>query len=194
MEYVYLFFVVLLELSAIFGILFFFAFLAVRRRKIRNVHSHWHHLFETRLFAPLEFYHTLQDVLNEKGMHEVTFYSVIHSEKGLLSANREYLRIKYKEYLIDVCAAPFAKEALFVSWWLGDGGITFRDILIHTPLLGWLFKRRPKTFYEQDTELMFKEMTARCIKETIEMVTQTKGVRLTDAIDWEAMDRKRNAV
>ena len=174
--------------------LLFFAFIvyavfAVLTRNIKNVHSHWHHMFESKPFAPLEFYETLKKRLDEKGIEGISYYSVTHSERGLLSAKRVYLRIKFREYIIDVCAAPFAKEAFFVSWWLGDAGNIVRDLLMRIPTIGKLFEPGDKTFFEQDTEIMFKEMASMCIKDAIEQLTQEKGTRLTDSIDWKINDR-----
>ncbi len=158
-------------------------------RSIRVVHAHWHHMFDTRPFAPKEFYEYLKNDIQEKGIEGISFRGIVHSERGLLSANRAYLRILYREYMIDVCAAPFAKEAFFVSWWLGDAGITFRDFLICIPAIGRLFSRREKTFYEQDTEIMFKEIIAGCVRDAIEKLTEEKGKRLTMA-DWRGSDIK----
>lgn len=155
-------------------------------RSIKVVHSHWHHMFETRSFTPEEFYEALQEDIAEKEVEKLLISRITHSEGGLvLSANRTYLRVKFREYIMDICAAPFAKEAFFVSWWLGDAGITFRDFLMCIPVIGRLFSRREKTFYEQDTAIMFKEMVASCVKDTIEQLTETKGVRLTDITDWK---------
>ena len=161
------------------------------KRSIRVVHAHWHHMFDTRPFEPKEFYEQLKTGISEKGIEGISFKGITHSERGILSAQRVYLRINYREYMIDICAAPFAKEAFFVSWWLGDAGITFRDILISIPIIGRLFNRREKTFYEQDTEIMFKEIVAGCVKDTIEKLTAEKGQRLNIA-DWRGSDIKFN--
>jgi hypothetical protein len=161
----------------------------IRKMNIKNVHSHWHHMFDTRPFTPLEFYQALLNSILAKGIPNISYDRIMHSEYGLLSAKREYLRITYLEYKVDVCAAPFGKEGFFVSWWLGDSGTPIRDILVAIPKIGKLFEKREKTFFEQDTEIMFKEMTATCVKETIEQMTSEKGVRLTDNIDWKPYDR-----
>lgn len=153
-------------------------------RAIKVVHSHWHHMFETVPFTPMEFYQSLQKEIEQKGIPGLSFTSIKHSEGGILSANREYLRVRFRDYMMDICAAPFAKESFFVSWWLGDVGVTFRDILTGIPMIGRLFNRREKTFYEQDTEIMFKETVARSVKNTIESLSESKGVRQPDLTDW----------
>lgn len=154
------------------------------RRSIKVVHSHWHHLFDNRPFEPGEFYDSLKQALMEQGMEDVLFSTVTHAQGGLVSTRRDYLRVQFRQYMVDISAAPFAKEAFFVSWWLGDAGFTLRDYLSSIPVIGRLFSRREKTFYELDTEIMFKETVAGCVRNTIEGLTQTKGVRMPDIRDW----------
>jgi hypothetical protein len=177
------------KLTGIFIGLFFvfliYALIKASSRSIKVVHSHWHHMFDTRPFTPLEFYESFKKKIDEKEIENISFASVTHSERGMLSAKRIYLRVTYREYMMDICAAPFAKQDFFVSWWLGDAGFTFRDLLISIPVIGKLVSRREKTFYELDTEIMFKETVAKCVKETIEGLTETKGTRLTDMSDWK---------
>ena len=169
-----------------FFLLFVYALHKVSSRKIKVVHSHWHSMFETRSFTPEEFYTALQNDITKEGIEGLSISRTTYTEKAAwLSANRIYLRVKFRECMMDICAAPFAKEAFFVSWWLGDEGFNFRDVLISVPVAGRLFTRREKTFYEMDTETMFKETVAKCVKETIDQLTATKGMRLPDMHDWK---------
>ena len=41
-------------------------------------------------------------------------------------------------------------------------------------------KRQYKTFYEQDTELMFKESIKRCVDRAITQLTEERGIRFTN--------------
>lgn len=166
-------------------VLVVYALVQATSRSIKVVHAHWHHLFESKPFEPTEFYNQLRNEINARGIAGASFSSITHSEGGIVSANRLYLRVKFREYMIDICAAPFAKEAFFVSWWLGDAGFTFRDVLISIPVIGKLFSRREKTFYEQDTEIMFKETIAHCVKQAIEQLAETRGVRQLNITDWK---------
>lgn len=174
--------------STIIVIIIVFAVIALIQassRSIKDVHSHWHHMFETIPFSPGEFYEMLERDISEKGIAGISFSKIKHSEGGIISANRIYLRVKYKEYMMDICAAPFAKQEFFVSWWLGGDGFTLRDFLMNIPIIGGLFKRREKTFYEQDTEIMFKETVALCVKNTITSLVEVKGSRQIDIYDWK---------
>lgn len=166
---------------------FIYAMVQASSKSIKVVHSHWHHMFETVPFKPTEFYDSLKKGIDEKGMEGISFSNITHHEKGILSAKRLYMRVKFREHIMDICAAPFAKEAFFVSWWLGGAGVTFRDVLITLPIIGKLFNRREMTFYEQDTEIMFKETIAGCVKQTIEDLTAVKGVRMSIQ-DWKGSD------
>lgn len=165
-----------------------YTLIKVNSRSIKVVDSHWHYMFETIPFTPLEFYESVEKMVSAKEIEGLTYTNIKHSERGLLSANRVYLRIKFREYMMDICAAPFAKESFFVSWWLGDAGVTLRDYLMAIPVIGRLFSRREKTFYEKDTEIMFKETVARCVKDTIEELTKEKGLRQFDLSGWKGSD------
>jgi len=105
----------------------------------KTILSHWHHRFETLPFSSTEFYQRVKEVLETKGMKHVESSLVNYSQGGLLSPNREYLRIKYKEYVFDLCAAPFG-TGYFISWWLGEMVSPIRDFWINLPTFGNLFK------------------------------------------------------
>jgi hypothetical protein len=157
--------------------------------KIKVLHAHWHHMFETIQFSSQEFYDHVTERVREKGIPEVEISHVTHHEHGMFSAKRLYLRVKFKEYIVDICAAPFGKESFFVSWWQGEAVSTIRDLLREIPYIGFLFSKREKTFYEQDTEIMFKETVILCVKDAIENLTDVKGERLF-AIDWTPWTRQ----
>lgn len=167
-------------------IVFVFGFYALIKAGLmkKTILSHWHYRFETPPFSSQEFYNGVKALLETKEMKHVGSTSVNYSQGGFLSPNREYLRIQYKEFVFDLCAAPFG-TGYFVSWWLGEMGSPARDFLINLAVIGKFFNRREKTFFEHDTAIMFKETVSACVKETIEQLTASKGMRkLTDA-DWK---------
>lgn len=181
-------------LVGIIVILIIYGLIKANARSMKVVHSHWHHMFDSRPFTPEEFYQALEQEIMEREIDKAGLSRITHSEGGIvISASRTYLRVRFREYKIDICAAPFAKEAFFVSWWLGGEGLTFCDVLISIPFIGRLFSRREKTFYELDTEIMFKEMIAGCVKQTIEGLTQTKGLRMPEGIDWNSTSMQYNS-
>ena len=78
--------------------------------------SHWHHFVEDFNTSTLDFYASLEEVLQAKEA-PVRPTRLDWSEGGILSAKRQYLRATYGRYSFDVCAAPFGRD-FFFSWWL----------------------------------------------------------------------------
>ena len=171
-------------------LIFFFVLYALVKGGLlkKIILSHWHHRFEKPPFSSQEFYQGIKELLDTKLIKHVGSSRVNYSQGGLLSPNREYLRIQYKEFVFDLCAAPFG-TGYFVSWWLGEMGNPIRDLLINIPLIGRLFKKREKTFFELDTAIMFKETVSVCIRETIERLTIDKGLRKLADAEWKDYGR-----
>jgi hypothetical protein len=67
--------------------------------------------------SSLGFYASLEAALDRRRIPDISLWRVDWSEGGIFSAKREYLRVRRKDYLFDVCAAPFG-SGFFVSWWL----------------------------------------------------------------------------
>ncbi|MES1225385.1 MAG: hypothetical protein ABUT20_58430 [Bacteroidota bacterium] len=151
---------------------------------IQEILGHSHHRFIEPPFSAQEFYSLLEKTIVASTIPTASVTRITYSEGGILAPNREYLRVKYKEFVFDICAAPFAK-GYFVSWWLGETGNSFRDFLRRIPLIGRLFRKRRKTFFELDTEIMFKETIGACIQEAIDAFTEKKGLRKLTVADWQ---------
>jgi len=171
------------EIGVILGIYFFvYAIIVLSGRYLKEPSSHWHKVFTPIPFSSVQFYTELEKILKNKSMPGSKFYKITHHEGGLLSAKRLYLRIQFRNYLIEVCASPFGTEDFFISWWLSDTSITLLDFLKAMPIIGRLFHKRQKTFYEYDTEIVFREAVASSIQKTIEQLIQVQGTRYE--IDW----------
>jgi hypothetical protein len=91
--------------------------------------SNWHHSFSNFQFSSQEFYQRVEESVKKHEIPNVSFSRVTHSQAGIFSSRREYLRISREEYIFDVCAAPFGTD-FFVSWWLGE---SVRDLI-------WIFR------------------------------------------------------
>lgn len=94
-----------------------------------------------------------------------------------LSARREYLRVKRRDLILDICAAPFGTGFL-VSWWLGPKpGILgfFYAIPVVGVIFGYL--TQPFTYHRIDTALMFQEAVNDSVQEVIEALTKAQGLR-----------------
>lgn len=96
----------------------------------------------------------------------------------MFSAKREYLRVRRKEHLFDVCAAPFG-TGFFFSWWLGESVGFFWQLILLIPFLGQILVRlfRKETYYKIDTAMMFQGAVHSAVLEVIDEITNTKGLR-----------------
>jgi hypothetical protein len=140
--------------------------------------GHWHHHFENFNYSSHEFYETIKQAVREKEVPGIEFSRVTYAEGGLFSMNREYLRITRKRMVFDICAAPFAK-GFFVSWWQTSLP-SLREVLIALiPYLGKtsLRNERAQTYFELDTETMFKDSFHQSIMQAIDAITTAKGLR-----------------
>lgn len=79
--------------------------------------SHWSTLIENLEGSPLTFYQSVGEALAKRQIPESDETRTEHREAGLLSAEREYMRVSRETFLFDVCASPFG-TGFFVSWWL----------------------------------------------------------------------------
>jgi len=81
--------------------------------------SHWSKLVEGLQASPMEFYAAVEESVRRREMPESACSRVDYFEGGAMSAKREYLRVRRKRLVLDICGAPFGK-GFFFSWWLGE--------------------------------------------------------------------------
>lgn len=139
-------------------------------------HSYFH--FEDLQLSSKEFYTSVEDTLKSFEYPNLSITHPNFSESGMFSANREYLCIKRKEYLFYVCAAPFGRS-FFVSWWLKEQMSMWQVLLNSIPFIGARLGRlySNKTFFQIDTEILFKESIRRVVNGVVEEISQSKGKR-----------------
>jgi hypothetical protein len=87
--------------------------------KDANVVSNWHHPVENFQTSTLEFYAAVEQALQPKQIPDYAVSRIDWREGGILTARREYLRIKRGKLAFDLCAAPFG-TGFFFSWWLAE--------------------------------------------------------------------------
>jgi hypothetical protein len=97
--------------------------------------SHWYHLLEGLQASPREFYAAVERAIQSRQVPDARASRVDWKEGGLLSARRDYLRIRRKKLVFDICGAPFGSN-FFVSWWLGELPSGFVALLSSIPLIG----------------------------------------------------------
>lgn len=148
---------------------------------INQVISHWQHVFANFNISSNEFYSKIESVLNPQQMPHTKVERTNLKEGGIFSSSREYLRVKYKKLVFDICAAPFGTN-FFISWWFYEIDGTLTNLLKSTKAGDYLANRASKkTFYEIDEESIFKESVHACVLQVVESIMETKGKRLTDA-------------
>jgi hypothetical protein len=149
---------------------------------VSNVLSHWSHFFKSFALSTNVFYEELEKTMKAHEMPNAVISKTQHKEGGMLSAAREYLRIKHGDIVFDVCASPFGND-FFISWWLYESAGAMRTMLRNTKVGDFMNERASKrTFYQIDEEDMFRSCVHDCILETITKVTEGKGfLQLTDA-------------
>lgn len=143
---------------------------------VSNVLSHWSHSFRSFNLSSDVFYKELEDALKQYEMPHSVIQRTKHKEGGMLSAAREYLRIKHGDIVFDICASPFGRD-FFISWWLYETAGTMRTVLKNTRVGNFLQQRaQNRTFYQIDEEDMFRSCVHECILETIAKVSEGKAL------------------
>lgn len=145
--------------------------------------SNWHHLFDNLQLSANDFYKKMEEAIQIQELPNVKLSQENLSEGGLLSSKRLYLRITRKGLVFDICAAPFGKN-FFFSYWYGTESSGFVNLLAKIPYIGKFLAQRvqEKTYYQIDTENMFKECVVNTFFREIESVSSAQGIRsLTDA-------------
>lgn len=141
--------------------------------------SHWSTMIEGLEASPKEFFDAVERAIQTKTVPNTKHSRVDWREGGLLSAKREYLRIKRKDHAFDICGAPFG-NGFFVSWWLGEIPSGFAALMISIPYIGFLFERfiKPTTYYKNDTAGMFQALIHGAVLEVVDDMTKAKGLKM----------------
>jgi hypothetical protein len=82
-----------------------------------QVISHWYKSLDILSASSVDFYKAIEIAIESRALHDIQISRVFWREGGLLSDDREYLRVKRRRLIFDICAAPFG-NGFFVSWWL----------------------------------------------------------------------------
>lgn len=83
---------------------------------LASVVSHWHKLFENLEVSAKDYYAAVETALASRKIPGLKSSRVRWSEGGLLSPDREYLRVEGDRHRFDMCAAPFGTGYFFSSW------------------------------------------------------------------------------
>lgn len=83
------------------------------KAKKGDVLSHWYSPIGSFNISTKEFYAAVEEELKRRQVPGMDITCVDFSEGGLLSANREYLRLQRERFVFDVCASPFGTSYFF---------------------------------------------------------------------------------
>ena len=88
---------------------------AMKRLNKRDaeVFTHWGTVLPGIQFAAQNFYQKLEDDIRAREWPGVELLRLHHTEAGLLSHKREYLRVIRQRQVVDICAATFGKDYFF---------------------------------------------------------------------------------
>ena len=162
----------------LYGIVLFLIIKFLIASVLKQHHSNWNTLIDGFDFSTQEFYELLKEELQKQGITNVTIKPVSHKEGSYFSSKRSYLRIKWKAYHYDICAAPFG-NGFFISWWLLYKNSLGQIIISKIPFVGRFLAKQwyPVTYYKIDTASMFMSYAQSSVLKVIDDITNDKGVR-----------------
>ena len=162
-------------------IILFFTIKSLISQILKNHHSNWNTLLDGFNFSTHEFYTLLREELKNQSINNLNINDVSLKEGSFFSRRRRYLRIKWKEYQYDMCAAPFGK-GFFISWWLLYKNSMGTIIISKIPFVGkWLVKKwYPITYYKVDTASMFMTYCHNAVLNVIDTITKESGIRISE--------------
>ena len=155
------------------AIVAFFVYLWFKNRY--TVKNPWQHFFDGFAFTPEEFYAQVKAGIKERNVPDLTIDTERFIQSHIMSDRREYLKIRRNEFVFYVGAAPFG-SGTFVSEWLCVWRLRiWNRIPIVSKLMGK--DRDDKTFYQMDTEAMYRSFIHTAVVEALDKLSSAKGAR-----------------
>ncbi|WP_299223126.1 hypothetical protein [uncultured Psychroserpens sp.] len=162
----------------LYGLISFVILKFIFTKTLKYYHSNWNTLIEDFNYSTEDFYQLFKKELLSQGVSGINANDVSLYEGSMFSQRRRYIRVKWKEYQYDICAAPFGK-GFFVSWWLLYKNSVLQIIISKIPFIGgWLTRKLfPVTYYKIDTASMFMTYAQSSVLKVIDEITKDKGIR-----------------
>ena len=162
----------------LYGVAIFLILRLILGKQLKSYHSNWNTLIDDFNYSTEEFYQLFKKELLSQGVSGINTFDVSLYEGSIFSSKRRYIRVKWKEYQYDICAAPFGK-GFFISWWLLYKSSIGKILIYKVPFIGkWLTQKLyPITYYRIDTASMFMTYAQSSVLKVIEDITNDKGVR-----------------
>jgi len=142
------------------------------------ISGNWKHFYDGIQFSTTDFYAQVKQGLVDRKVDGLSYAKQSFLESHIFSARREYLRITEHEYVFYICAAPFG-TGTFVSWWLC---VKDEKLINKIPILNKLAgkDRNNKSFYQMDTEAMYKSVIQSTVTAVADGLTKEQGFRLSE--------------
>lgn len=149
-------------------------FLVVRRKPFTTTHP-WQQFLDGFQVSTNDFYAAVKAGLAERKITKVDLKEESFLESHVFSAKRVYLRVRQNEFIYYICAAPYG-TGTFVSSWLC---VKDENLMNRIPVLSKLAgkDRGNKTFYQMDTEAMFRLAVQTTVVDVVNNLTDAKGLR-----------------
>jgi len=141
--------------------------------KTSTLHSVTYQHFENLQLSAQDFYETLKTTIGQYQFPDVRCEIRTLSDNGWFESKRLYLQVKFHSFTYNICAAPFGKN-FFISWRLEEADSFW--IRFSRALEGKKFK----SFYELDTEMMFKDSITAIVIAQVEVVMSEHGFRQSE--------------
>lgn len=147
--------------------------------------SWWVNDFPDLKISAQEFYNEIETALKVRNIPDYKTSRINLNQGGLFSARREYLRVVNGEMTFDICSGPYG-NGFFLSCWYGERLGPVKTLLYKIPYLGTLLVNLSelKTYFQFDTEEMFRRAVMSCISSAMTKVTSSSGIRLQN-INYE---------
>lgn len=151
------------------------------------IKSKWQHFFWEYQFSSEEFYQKVEARLKDLQLPKAKYDTETFFEKHLLSAKRNYLTVTRNEFVFFISSAHFGTGS-FVSWWFTEER---EGILNKLPFISkWLLgrNRKRKTFYQMDSESMFKAAIHSVVLEVVDEMTKFNVQRPLNDLERQYID------
>lgn len=99
--------------------------------------ANWAHLYEGLQASTVNFYAMVEGAVTSRHIPDVAIERIEYSEGGALSDKRQYLRVRRRRDVFDICGAPFG-DGFFFSWWLAELKPSLPSVVTVLIVLGYL--------------------------------------------------------
>lgn len=135
----------------------------------------WQHFFDGTDISATDFYELVEMEIKSFNIPDVSYDRETFFRTHIASMRQEYLKVRRNEFVVYICAAKFGKGT-FISEWM----CVWRERFINRiPVISKLLgkARDNKSFYQIDTEAMFRSAVHEALLNVIDTFTEEKGMR-----------------